>query len=470
MLPLQAHPHRRLVLALCMLLSLFCGTSVGLAFWGGKRAGQMWTSQHHRLRTSSRLTITMIHLNQPTSILTAVTTAIKDVDAVELVDLPVAYSSWCGDHWCLLPLLTGIGKEMQVEHDAVVTYPDDAMLERSWRAFSQGAASSNGLLYADAILCLHPVSICEFYMPLGKPIIMWVNEPFEYGREDNEARAARYFANIRALASVPTNKILTTTQYDAEYIRYMTGASATVVEPWQPSIEPCGPIDATRRENEEILVFGYELAPARGMSQFTLDWFLRPLRTRIQQQGEALDFVHVSARYPNGVSNTQLCRHLAVLHLPSDVRSSGLFEHYQLGIPILVPGVAALAEYHTVLGMLSRRTMALHVHNQLLWRSPSEALNNGSQPYDPNNDVDMVAVHHWLQFSPYHTLPFLLRFDTIEAALDLLGESRLARTRVLMRSHAVAAVKQTVNAWNDILHGIPQVGRVPYQRYPTKIG
>ena len=74
----------------------------------------------------------------------------------------------------------------------------------------------------DAFLCLHATSMCELYMPFGRPLIVIASTRFEIGREESN-RWQEWTDNLVRIARKQGNIVAANNRYDQEYIKYFSG-------------------------------------------------------------------------------------------------------------------------------------------------------------------------------------------------------------------------------------------------------
>ena len=82
----------------------------------------------------------------------------------------------------------------------------------------------------DAFLCLHATSMCELYMPFGKPLIVIASTRFEIGREESN-RWQEWTDNLVRISRKKGNIVAANNRYDQEYIKYFSGIKSVKLLP-----------------------------------------------------------------------------------------------------------------------------------------------------------------------------------------------------------------------------------------------
>ena len=118
-----------------------------------------------------------------------------------------------------------------------------------------------------------------------------------------------------------------------------------------------------------------------------------------------------------------------------------------MGIPIIVPSLALLADWHVKHGLVFQRVWAtvfgLQSLNSAINSHP--ASRHGGR--DPNAEKDADAVGHWLAFSDFYTLPHVLTFDSLEHLVHVVDSTDWAAVSARMRSFNVQQRDRLLDAW-----------------------
>lgn len=96
------------------------------------------------------------------------------------------------------------------------------------RDFFNAYRSDAQFASADAVLCTHAASMCELFMPFGKPLIVVASTRYEIGRHEEE-RWRTWNDNLARIAARRGNVVAANNRYDQEYIMYFTGLKVRVV-------------------------------------------------------------------------------------------------------------------------------------------------------------------------------------------------------------------------------------------------
>ena len=88
---------------------------------------------------------------------------------------------------------------------------------------------------ADLIMFSMPPVLLQLLRPLGKPMVVWITVPPEYGRQNAEAYA-EWLSDFRSAASDPSIAIISASRYDQMYVRYFYGVATEVIGLSTPGI------------------------------------------------------------------------------------------------------------------------------------------------------------------------------------------------------------------------------------------
>ena len=255
----------------------------------------------------------------------------------------------------------------------------------------------------DAFLCLHATSMCELFMPFNRTLIVIASTRYEIGRHDKTSWML-WNENLRRIASHPHNTVAANNRYDQEYIKYFTGIknvlllpnacgyikdrysyhhapplkdlsdnsipldnreSTTTVPAASAPLRGAAPVVSVSL-NKAVLI-----APARGVSVE----LSRQLQSALQQYTStatttttttppttsahassfstaaassstpSLSFSHIRDLYPH-FQYSDLAAHPAIVILPYQVSFMSLFEFYRMEIPLFVPSLDLLTDWH----------------------------------------------------------------------------------------------------------------------------
>jgi hypothetical protein len=120
-----------------------------------------------------------------------------------------------------------------------------------------------------------------------------------------------------------------------------------------------------------------------------------------------------------------------------------------MGIPIIVPSLALLADWHVAHGLVFQRVWAT-VFGRESVKSPVDGhAASHHRLLDPNAEKDAASVAHWLAFADFYTLPHVLTFDSFEHLAHLVDHTDWAAVSARMRSFNVQQRDSLLEAWAD---------------------
>jgi hypothetical protein len=310
----------------------------------------------------------------------------------------------------------------------------------------------------DAFLCTHASSMCELYMPFGKPIIVVASTRFEIGRYEPK-RWKTWISNLQKIASHDENTVAANNEYDREYLKYFTGLSSEKVHLLRSL---CGyPGVEYHPLRSEILI-----GPSRGINSMIANEILS-LSSSLDQQSQ-IQIKLLRDVYPH-YEYADLTHHLAVILIPYQVSFMLFFELYSMFIPMYIPSPELLTDWHLSFGILSERTWdrvyGHPMNRSVLPRHSSwdEERAGGSQEehmnYDPNSEFSKEAIHQWIQFSDFYRLPYVIQFHSLSHLQSLLESSSLSAelkmvSRRMKKYHMEERETQVKRGWEDVLNRI----------------
>jgi len=356
----------------------------------------------------------------------------------------------------------GIGKCPNVLRDEFYhTYADDSEMNA-----------------VDIVLCSHPASNCELYMPLNKSLIVYATTRLEFGRFDalvdwrkpyltrkSGVRWKEWLRNIGKIADKAGNVIAANNMYDVKYIEYMTGIRALYIPSWcggdmQDLMLP----HAYSPARVEVLLTPYrtnlEFAP-KGIP--LADWpdktnkklmyssdLDHPLFDELWSTLRAASNAHfvvttMKGAFPQGYRDSRdLTQYPAAIFIPYQTSTIFFFELYRQSVPILAPSKSLLLKWIKKHRILWERAYGNPPRQKYLPRY-----------HLPNpNSFKLMDIEKWLDFYDIYqedTFPHLLRFDSWAHCLDLLKTTDLAKVSHLMRQHNIEEFYRISRMWTDII-------------------
>lgn len=271
----------------------------------------------------------------------------------------------------------------------------------------------------DAFLCLHATSMCELYMPFGRPLIVIASTRFEIGREESN-RWQEWTDNLVRIARKQGNIVAANNRYDQEYIKYFSGIRNVKL---LPSL--CGYVKARYvypPERSEILI-----APSFSENHIPYNAH-RDLASALQKIGykEGVTFSKIRDIYPT-YEYEDLAKHPAVVIIPYQVSFMSFFELYKMAIPLFAPSPELLIEWHLNNNILYERTWN-GVHGR--WpksRSNIPRHKNADElnviVEDPNNELDKESMLKWIRYADFYEMPYVTQFDDFDELVVMLKNS-----------------------------------------------
>ncbi|EKX54020.1 hypothetical protein GUITHDRAFT_100270 [Guillardia theta CCMP2712] len=302
--------------------------------------------------------------------------------------------------------------------------------ERFFKAYR----SDEEMAKVDMIICSHPLSMCELYLPLGKPMLLYSTTRFDLGKLTSREELERWIKTVRAIASKKTNLLLANNLYDAAYINYFTGITPDVI----PSLCRTSHKLLLPPSRLQILLDVCDSQRCPPFRQQGVASLLRSLRAAGASAGYRGELVDLRELYPR-YHPSDLVRHPAIVWLPYQVSVMSFFERRAMGIPVLVPSLRLLAAWHMQHGLVFERRAdwqtAQRRRGSLLPPHPdaSEAIKD----WDPNDERNASAVLTWLSRADFYSMPHVLQFESLEHLFVLLETTNFSAVSAsILRHHA----------------------------------
>ncbi|ELT90573.1 hypothetical protein CAPTEDRAFT_209626 [Capitella teleta] len=290
------------------------------------------------------------------------------------------------------------------------------------------------MLSVDAFLCFHPAAMCELFMPFNRSMIVVATTRYELGRHSPE-QWRKWNDNLLKIHRNPRNVVASNNEYDAKYIEYFTGLRPIVL----PSI--CTYVSAWQYSPTHN---NFLLAPIH-QKNFSRT-FLRDFEDLCQCNHVLRPLREVYAEY----SFSDLVKHKGIVHVPYQVSTMSVFEQYAMAIPIIVPSIELLADWHLNHQVIRERTWA-GVNEQVPNNSTLAAHESQRHVPDPNCDTDLNAIKYWLRFSDFYTLPHVVQFDSIEDLIRKLSNVDFGEISRKMKEYSVEAKTLVGRQWRTLL-------------------
>lgn len=298
-----------------------------------------------------------------------------------------------------------------------------------------------------AVICSHPLTPCELYLPLNRSLILISTTRYEHGHfPPDEWRLFNRL--LQDIARDKRHVVGANSRYDVEYIKYFTGVSAEYV----PSY--CGHVAAryNASRNEVLLARSHVPGNPGTVWKFAYDAILSAVEKN--HACASYSFAGIDDLYHGHYEYKQLARHPAVVHFPYQVSVMSFFEHYQMAIPIFVPSLDFLIELHMQHNMVSERTWEFVRTGKRPSGSPLPKHPDYPVDFDPNNDIDAAALRYWLSFADFFTFPHIQYFSSFDDLVCKLARTDLKQVSLAMSRHSNRLKKHILSKWQDILERV----------------
>jgi hypothetical protein len=187
------------------------------------------------------------------------------------------------------------------------------------------------------------------------------------------------------------------------------------------------------------------LAPARGIHpKFSTALYQSLTRYLQANSSSRLRIAGIRELYSSHYEYTDLASHPAVIILPYQVSFMSLFELYRMGVPIYVPSIAMLSNWHIRHAVLSERTWDRVFGHPRDHSAITRAKNStgSTMLYDPNNEFDEAAVKEWITLADFYQWPYITQFDSFEELFAQLTDSTSSS---FMKLKEISSKMQTYN-------------------------
>jgi hypothetical protein len=298
---------------------------------------------------------------------------------------------------------------------------------------------------ANIVMCFHPSSMCEFFLPFmeTKRVFVIATTRYEMGRWSPK-RWMDWNSNLKRIAADKKNVVGANNHYDRDYITYFTG----IIPLYLPSHKTMDGIVYNPTSDDIIVTKIYT-----GRDD---DFPVSRLAIEKRLKTISSSFIPLRTKYKRAYKYEGLATNRAILHVPYQVSIMSLFEQYAMGIPILAPTPSFMWSLHKKYQIMGERTWYT-VKNDKRSRSSGlppwkdgAAKENG---YDPNNDIDKKAFIHWVSKGDYWTLKHIVHFDSWQELSEVIENTDFQEvSRKMLQQHALY-LKETRESWSKILGG-----------------
>ena len=375
------------------------------------------------------------------------------------------------------------------------------------RQFYHEYKDDEELLSVDFFLCTHACSMCELFMPFGKPILVVSSTRYEIGRQQ-KVRWEEWNSNL-ALIMSKTAPVVTTSghhnidrigdssavvsnanivsannRYDQEYMQYFTGLSG---------IELIPSLCETFREDDHSTPVTYQptrpellIAPSRDVNSYLADQLIATAAGKVSSSTSGIfaslmamsglsspgagertrgseeeprrpptfTVKHIRDLYPH-FKYTDLAAHPAFIVIPYQISFMLFFELYYMNMPMFVPSPALLTQWHLKYHVLKERTWdAVEGHPEASSLLPRHPSSQASSRQDPNNEFDATAIREWIALADFYQFPHVIQFDSLEECIQKVAETDLTAVSLRMQQHNAERLQKVSGLWDRVLGDI----------------
>lgn len=262
----------------------------------------------------------------------------------------------------------------------------------------------------DMFFCAHGVAACEIYLPFGKPMFIQVTTRYEIGRHSvhewtsfNKLLLFLFRDWPRATSGGPRHVLTANNLYDKHYVQYFTGLTEDEVLLLPSDLSHAVNGASYGAPTRRTLLIGPRRVASEALKQAVIQHMASPPSLlRAEFMGDV---------YPH-YEHSDLCQHLGVILLPYQVSFMTFFELYRMNIPLFVPSLDLLIEWH----------MQSNILNELTWNrvygrpgpSPLPPAPAYASWPDPNDDHNIESLRFWLAKSDFYTFPYVTTFSSMD--------------------------------------------------------
>ena len=376
------------------------------------------------------------------------------------------------------------------------------------KEFYEEYSSDEELLSVDFFLCTHASSMCELFMPFGKPIIVVASTRYEIGRHgvsewrewndylalimlkskwgSEEVKRRSAVKGHTHIHSGGANVVAANNRYDQEYMQYFTGLDGIQL---LPSICETFSEDSVRVHyaptRQEILI-----APSRDVNTFIaneiiavasgkdpssnsiLSSFMKlagysinseesssgdhssPTHAHGSKKLPSYTVKHIRQLYPH-FQYTDLAAHPAVVLLPYQVSFMLFFELYSMNIPMFVPSPSLLTEWHLQHSILKERTWdSVFGHPNTHSPLPRHPHSTATSSLDPNNEFDREAILEWVSLADFYQFPHVTQFNSVSEFASVVASTDLSAISAMMEEFNYDRTERVSEQWSGVLSGV----------------
>lgn len=306
------------------------------------------------------------------------------------------------------------------------------------REFHRAYVGSEEMQRVDAFFFSFPIANFEHFRVFNRSLIIVSPTRYEDMRFDT-AQWTALNANLQTLARNNTRHVLAANnQYDAEYIRYFTGLAVDYVQSFcaYPSVSY-----APSPTRNAFLLSALRDGLKDKLARLWDEEFTREYK-RI---GASFELVSKQRKY----LYEDLVVFRGIVHVPYQVSIMSILEQYRMNVPLFFPSLELLVDWQFEHWLMTERT----------WEGVGLKRPRGSymrahatqrERPDPNNEWDRRALHYWLKFADFYTLPHIEHFNNVTHLVQLLAQSTAPHLHAIsrqMHAHNERVLKQLLIYW-----------------------
>jgi hypothetical protein len=260
------------------------------------------------------------------------------------------------------------------------------------------------------------------YKNFNKPIIINAPIRYEHPLSFNPIEWEIFNEFIQTGVDKGTLKFLANNLYDKHYAEGFINRDVTYI----PSLCTLGE-EYTANKNKFIL---FSRAPIK----------INP------------NIVHKNEGLPGKYSYKDLLSFRAIIHIPYQVSTMSLFEHYSSNIPILFPAQEFLLE------LIVTDTKSF---NEISWNQyfngPSKSMLPFKGELDPNDYKNKEVLKHWIKYSDYYNsdwMPYITYFDSFENLSQITESFDAEKISNQMATFNIQRKEKIIHLWSKTLKDI----------------
>ena len=161
---------------------------------------------------------------------------------------------------------------------------------------------------------------------------------------------------------------------------------------------------------------------------------------------------HSLQLYPH-FEYTDLASHPAIVLLPYQVSTMGLFEYYRMNIPIFAPSPKLLARWQVKYRIMSELSWDM-VFNKGRGKGGSvlPKATNVHYEYDPNNVLSEDAVEYWVKWADFYQWPHITVYEDFDDLTRKVKEADLMGTTGKMKVENENFRTRIMDDWRRVFH------------------